>query len=538
MDTLATLEKRTQGWPQSEREALGRQFGLGWTALRYHGTGSMEGLEFLYPFLNDSDAHVRRGALAAAGAVFHGTGPEGLEKLSYVTENRDLFIRDRAALVVGRALAGHPAEVALDVLRRSYTHRNDFIRALGTVALGLAGRGQAEASLFPVFAERIADENRFVARCAIAGLGEAFADSGHADALALLAPMAPFPVPGAEAGQDQTWRSDHFRWRHAAVHHEAAAAAMARIGRNDAAMEQTTAVLRQYLRPENVPPEKGFEEQLTQRNGVGAMTWLFEGRPRRALDEMGFVLARPEADTPWMLRLPRSAAVWMLPGTFQDSGEDAVEAAMALLDEEGHAAVRTGLLCLGIAARGSGDDAASSALSPYLRHGNGAVRDTANVALGFAFHRSARGDVLDLLRSANLDDARGPSTNYPLAVGLVAQGTGDGRLAADLMDLAALQRRRLTRHAALGVGLVYQGTANPEAVEILLPLLEGSELGPACEALQLVDFDADALERAAWPAFPRCHQLADGPGAARMFVLKHFLPRAPVPAELWFVCPS
>ena len=534
MDTLETLEKRTHSWPQSEREGLGRQFGIGWTALRYQGTASMEGLEFLYPFLNDSDPHVRRGALAAVGAIFHGTGPESLEKLSYVTENRDLFIRDRAALVVGRALAGHPAETILDVLRPSYTHKNDFIRGLGTVALGLAGGGQAHPSLFPIFEERIVDKSRFVARCAIAGLGEAFAHSGNAEALAVLEPLAPFPVPGAEVGQGRPWRSDHFRWRHAAIHHEAAAAAIARIGRGSPAGERAAALLRQYLHPENVPSGKGFEEQLTQRNGVVAMTWLLHGQPRRALDEMVFVLARPEADKPWMLRLPRSTAIWMLPGTFQDSGAEGVGAAVSLLAEEGHPTLRTGLLSLGVAARGCGDDADLATLNPFLSHGNGAVRDTAHLAAGLAFHKTARGDVLELLRTANTTDGRGPSTNYPLAVGLVCQGTGDGGVAAGLMELAALQRRRLTRHAALAVGLVHQGTTNPEAVETLLALLESGESDAACEALQLVDFDEDVLTRASWPGFPRCHGLADGPGVARMFVLKHFLAGPPIPERLGY----
>lgn len=79
---------------------------------------------------------------------------------------------------------------------------------------------------------------------------------------------------------------------------------------------------------------------------------------------------------------------------------------------------------------------------------------------------------------------------------------------------------------------MYQGTTNPEAVETLLPLLESGESGAACEALQLVDFDEEALACTSWPAFPRCHGLADGPGVARMFVLKHFLAAPPIPERL------
>ena len=142
MSTLDTLEKFTQAWPQAEREELARSFAIGWTALRYQGTGSMEGLEFLYPFLNDSDMRVRRHALQAVGTIFRGTGTESLEKLAYITLNRDLFIRDRAAPIIGQTLVGEGRDTILEVLRPSYTHRNDFVRGQGCTALGIAAQGQ------------------------------------------------------------------------------------------------------------------------------------------------------------------------------------------------------------------------------------------------------------------------------------------------------------------------------------------------------------------------------------------------------------
>ena len=134
-------------------------------------------------------------------------------------------------------------------------------------------------------------------------------------------------------------------------------------------------------------------------------------------------------------------------------------------------------------------------------------------------------NVLGLLRSANSGDRRGPSTNYPLGVGLLYQATSDEKLALDLLELAKPKRRRLTHHAAVGVGLVYQGTCDPRAAELLLPLLESKEQGAACEALKLVDFDEGALAEFS----PRWHELADGPGAARAFVLKHFIHTPPDP---------
>ena len=204
MSTLETLEKLTHAWPQSEREELGRRFGIGWTALRYQGTGSVEGLEFLYPFLNDSDAHVRRRALEAVGTVFQGTGAESLEKLSYITKNRDLLIRDRSSLVVGKALAGESPQVILDVLSPAYNHRNDFIRALGVVALGFAAEGRGHSELLPIFAERIADRNSLVATNAISGLGLAFAESGNREAIDLLEPFVPFTL--IEVGSDESWQ--------------------------------------------------------------------------------------------------------------------------------------------------------------------------------------------------------------------------------------------------------------------------------------------------------------------------------------------
>ena len=196
MSTLETLEKLTHAWPQAEREELGRAFGIGWTALRYQGTGSMEGLEFLYPFLNDSDAHVRRAALKATATIFARTGAGSLDKLSYVTQNRDLAIRDRSALVVGKAMAGESLGAIKDALAPAYGHRNDFIRALGIHALGFAAEGRAWEKLLPVFGRRIADSKSLVAENAIFGLGLAFARSGSRGALDMLRPF----VPTGEAG--------------------------------------------------------------------------------------------------------------------------------------------------------------------------------------------------------------------------------------------------------------------------------------------------------------------------------------------------
>ena len=183
MSTLDTLEKFTQAWPQAEREELARSFAIGWTALRYQGTGSMEGLEFLYPFLNDSDMRVRRHALQAVGTIFRGTGTESLEKLAYITLNRDLFIRDRAAPIIGQTLVGEGRDTILEVLRPSYTHRNDFVRGQGCTALGIAAQGQGGKDILSLLAERFIDRSPHVSSQAVHGVGLAFAGSGDLDAL-------------------------------------------------------------------------------------------------------------------------------------------------------------------------------------------------------------------------------------------------------------------------------------------------------------------------------------------------------------------
>ena len=412
----------------------------------------------------------------------------------------------------------------LDSLRPSYTHKSNFIRALGTLAVGLAGAGKAHQELLPIFEERIADGDSFVATNAMTGLAKAFSESGNREAVRLLEPYVPFPV--TEIGEDEPQRVWHFRWRQAAACSEAAASALARIGRNSPAENQAVGLLRQYLRPENVPPEMGFEAGLFQRWGVWTMGWLLCGKPAQALAEMQFLLPCPKPDEPkWARRVPRSAAIWTLPGAFADSGAEGIKAAMSLLEEDEHPTLRTGLLSLGVAARANCDEKALTALTPFLSHSNGAVRDVANLAVGLVCHKSGSGEVLELLRSTNLDDRRGPSTNYPLGVGLVFQGTGDQSVAASLIELLNMKRRRLAGYAALAVGLVYQGTSDPQAADLLLPLLESGEQGAACEALQLVDFDEDALAE----IFLVWYCLADGPGAAREFLFSHFLDLPPNP---------
>jgi len=525
VSTLDTLEKLTHAWPQAVREEIGRAFGIPYTALRYQKTGSMEGLEFLYPFLNDSDKNIRRYALRAVGKIFHGTGAGSLEKLAYVTENRDLAIRDRSAVVVGLTLAGEPADVSVKVLKPSYTHRNNFIRGHGTAALGLAGAGSGSEKLLPVFEERMSDENDFVRTCALNGLAEAFAGTGHKGALDLLEPLAPFP--SFEIGKDEPHRQWHFRWRRQASMHSEAASAIARIGVGSAAETRALELLRQYLRPENVPPKMGFEEQLTQRQGVGAMSWLLRGKPDQAVREMAFLLEPRTSEEPvWSRRLPQSAAIFTLPGTFAGSGDKGVEIAEQLMETEDPARLRCAILSLGVAAQGNSDEKVLSALTPHLSHRSGGVRDVANLAVALAFKGSGRKEAFEALRAANLDDRRGPSTNYPLGVGLLFQGTGDEAAGSGLARLFGLKRRRLRGYAALGVGLIYQGTSDPEAVRLLLPELS---LQPyASHAVLPVDFNQDELA-----ALTRCHSLADGPGAAQMFVHKHFVDAPPERYDPW-----
>lgn len=516
MSTLETLEKWTHAWSQDRRETLGRLFGIAWTERRYQRTGSLEGLEFLYPFLNDSDAHVRRHALDAAVTIFRGAGAEGLDKLAYITRNRDRLIRDRAAPVVGSALSGEPLRVVLEVLSPFYTHKSHFIRALGCLALGLAGEGKGWKDLLPIFAERIGDSNTFVAQKAVEGLSLAFKGSGDPEATVLLEPFVAFPV--VEAREGESGRDRHFRWRRGQICHSAAGEALACIGQGTEARRRAADLIRQYLHP-HVPDGMDFERQLTQRHGVWALTRLLRGEARQALADVRFLLARPGPGEPaWARRIPRSATIWDLAEAFAGSGAKGAEAARSLLAEEGHAALRTGMLCLGIAAQGSGDEDAQSLLEPFLTHPNGALRDSANLAVGFAFQGSSRPEIFRALQDSNLKDRRGASTNYPLGVGLLFQGSAEERVAAHLSEMFQIGRRRLAYHAGLGIGMIYQGTSSAQAVERMLPLLETDGIGYGCEALLMVDFSAEELA-----AVSRRYPLADGPGAAQMFVLKHFV---------------
>ena len=252
------------------------------------------------------------------------------------------------------------------------------------------------------------------------------------------------------------------------------------------------------------------------------MTWLLRGRGRRILAEMQYILTRSKPNPKWKRWASRDTAIWCLPDAFVGTGEEGIEAARELLAEEGFPSQRTGLLVLGLAGRGSCQKALLTVLEPFLAHANGAVRDAAVLATGFVFQRGADRKVLEALQKAHLGDRRGPSTNYPLAVGLLYQGSGDEEATVHLAELFDQNRRRLAHYAALGIGLIYQGTAQARGVEQLLPMLEQGELDPTCIALQMIDFDAQTLE-----ALPRDHGVADGPGSARVFVVKHFVDSPP-----------
>ncbi|MFC1736804.1 hypothetical protein ACFL1X_11860 [Candidatus Hydrogenedentota bacterium] len=530
MSTLETLEKATRAWPQAERENLGRTFGIDYTALRYQGTGSMEGLEFLYPFLNDSDKHVRHCAMFAVGRIFQGTGAKNLDKLSYITGNRDRSIRDRACTILGQTLAGERPEVFLDILRPSYTHKNNFIRALGIRALGLAGAGKAHAELMPVFAEHIQDKDNLVSRNAITGLGAAFWESGDKMALGLLAPHVPFQTAnGVEGESHWTWQR---RWRQIEFVSQAAAMVVARIARNSDAEDQAVELLRQRLRPPRMPERMNFEVERTRAGGARAMSWLLRGKPAKALKEMGFILTNLGPDKPrWARRCAQSRAIWAIPGTFEGSGEEGIETANSMLSEKKYAVLKAGILSLGVAARESCSDKVFGGLRPFLTHGNSAIRDVANLAVGLTFHKSGDKDAFEALKDSNLNDKRGPSNSYPFALGLIFQGRGDEGAARELLDLAKLKRRRLPGYAAHAVGLIYQGTSSPQAVELLLPLLESGNFYSACAALKLIDFDEQALISYpwwTWTSWPPVN--ADGPGAAYKFVYEHHLgPRVQFP---------
>lgn len=523
MSTLDTLEKWTRAWPQAEREALGREFGIEWTALRYQGTGSMEGLEFLYPFLNDSDAHVRRLALRAAADVFRATGSGSLEKLTHITENRDLFIRDRSVAVVGSALVDEPEDVIREVLVDSYSHSNAFIQGLGIRALGLASAGKGWKGLLPLFADRVGHSNGLVPAGAVQGLGLAYSGTGDADALACLDPLARFLT--AERHRDESRLAWHFRWRLQQGQSEEAVGSIARIGRGSEASDKALAIVGRFLNPE-APEHMAFEGQLAQREGVWAATSMLQAEPDRALEALGFLLQRPGPGGPqWTQRVPRSAAIWSLPGCFRGSGRHGLDAAERLLANEGHPSQRSGLLALGLAASGleGSVERVSALLGPYLTHGNGALRDAANIAAGFAFQGRCSAAAFELVRTANSGGAGAPSTNYPLAVGLLYQGAADESVVEHLAGLLSTDRRRLRHHILLGIGLIYQGTGAAEATERIVELMEGEDRAAGAGALLPVDFTRQELA----DVLPE-HSLADGPGAGRMFVLQHYARTAAV----------
>jgi len=495
MSTVDTLQTMTEAFPRADREELGRSIGMEWTALAYHGTGSVAALELLAPFLNDSDVRVRRQALEAVGRVFDSTGIGSLEMLTYVTDNRDLFVRDRAVSVVGQALKGEPLEAIAQALEPRYAHRNDFVRGLGVKALGTACDGRADASLVPVFARARRDPSPHVDERVSEGIGLAYAGTGRSDVVDLLL--------------------SHGSWGYDEVEEEPLLA-LARVCRDTEVEDRAVDVIRQQL-PARVPHGgEGQGYSFVGRDGVWAMSWLLAGKVGKALAEMEYLLSRPVPNPRWRHWSTRGTAIWSLPDAFVGSGDEGIDAALGLLSAEHHPAIRVGLLGLGLAARSSAREDLVESVAPYLSHGNAAVREAAHVAAGFLYAGTGDGRAAQMLDRANRDDRRGAAQAYPLALGLAYQGSGDPSVSQQLAALWGQRGRRFSRNAALAVGLVYQGTGDPRAVELLLPVLEAGDAHAACSALILVDFSQEQLVN-----MPRLYNLCDGPGVVALFAIKH-----------------
>jgi HEAT repeat protein len=144
-DLWMALEERTRTWDALRRQGLADSVWRDYVSVRFRRTGDPRALEYLYPYLNHADQETRRHAIDAAATVFEGRGAGFINALGYFTTNPDLFLRDRAVIVVGAAVTGSRDEVILEALTPYLNSPNLFVRKLALVALGKAAAGQASA---------------------------------------------------------------------------------------------------------------------------------------------------------------------------------------------------------------------------------------------------------------------------------------------------------------------------------------------------------------------------------------------------------
>ena len=480
-DVFNVLEERTRTWHALQRQGLADEIWQDYVSVRFGRTGDPRGLEYLYPYLNHADRGTRLRAIDVAGRVFAGRGPRAVEQLDYFTGNPDLFLRDRAVIVVGSAVAGSPDTVILETLQPYLSHRNQFIRKLALVALGKAAAGQASATVLAEIQRlaRMPGPRPDEVDTAIATVF-----SGHPTEDVYRLAAKPELADRIDTGN------------------EGAVAVLVR-GASDEWYERACEEVfepRLHAREDTV--REKWMTAFVWRDGVGALIEASPGRGMSALQRMLHLRHH---------RCPAHALVHGVGGLFRGADRQANLGALVDLARDGDVpSQRIACRCLGALMDGSADPETMAVLEDLCGAKNKAVQAAALDGLGAV----ARSSCQEQVRRLCLERAQSGETAAPAirALGRTFQGSGHAEVFADIRKLADAYRARPVRgkkhckplaQCYLATGALHHGTGSTEPVDFLLDAVAlprtrqyGEYRACAAMALVMVEFTEAALSAA------------------------------------------
>jgi HEAT repeat protein len=476
-DLWMALEERTRTWDALRRQGLADSVWRDYVSVRFRRTGDPRALEYLYPYLNHADQETRRHAIDAAATVFEGRGAGFINALGYFTTNPDLFLRDRAVIVVGAAVTGSRDEVILEALTPYLNSPNLFVRKLALVALGKAAAGQASARVLAQIRRvgQLPGPREDEVRLAIA---TAFAGRPTEEVWSLV------------AGPQQQEKTDR----------DAGATAVLARGASEEWYQRACAeVFEPRLHADEATDEgTGWKRGLILRGGVTALCHAGAEKGMEPLSRMLHLRGG---------RAPGHALFRSAPELFASADPAQHRDSLIELARRGDVSTqRIAAVCLGRLVTGLEDETAIAALRELSDAKSKAVQAAALSGLGMA----ARSTCDDGLRRLCLDRfvEHETATAAMGALGMIFLGSGRRDVFAEIRDRATMLREAPVRSRQYckplaacyrAAGLLYLGTGSVEPVEFLLDVLAhpprryDEYRWAAAESLVMVEFTESAL---------------------------------------------
>ena len=477
-DLWTALEEHTRAWRALDRQAVADAIWCGYVSARFARTGDERALTFLYPYLNRGDRGTRTAAIEVAARIFEGRGPKAIDALDYFIRNTDSFVRDRAVVAVGAAVAGCADNVILDTLRPYLSHRNRFVQRLTVGVLSQAAAGSAS--------ERLLDE--ILAASARAQMPQDEVDV----AVATLFAAAPTERAYTTLSRPDPAHAFHTR-------NDEAFGVLVK-GATDEWFERACReIFEPRLHLEVAAPS--WAQQFVRRAAVGGLSLAGAGRGMDVLRRMLHVRHN---------RCDTNALLKSAPGCFIGADLDLNKSALIELARTGDMqAQRSAATCLGRMMTATGDSDTLTVLTELCASPSGAVRASAIGGIGWAARYSCDDQLRELC--CRLADVHETAKAAVRALGLIFQGSGR----TDVFDVLRNQAERYSEQRQGGrrhskplaecyraAGYLYQGSGSVEPVDFLLKALVPTPVqwcpyrAAAGWALVMIEFSERTLTRA------------------------------------------